>query len=157
MSASSSATAGEAAKPRTKSLDEIKSALSRVRQTTGSFTFRIDGFSGLPNAVGASTESPEFVLCGHTWQLRIFPGGSLQLHRNFVSFYLASKSDKVARASYTLTVKNQVVGGTDEQFASTAVRTFEPKGVQIDGWGRDKFMSVAMLSDSDAGFQVDDQ
>ena len=51
-----------------------------------------------------SSESPEFDLCGHVWQLRIFPGGSLEAHKGHLSFYLASKSSRQARASYKLSV-----------------------------------------------------
>jgi hypothetical protein len=53
---------------------EEKSSVSRVRKTSGIYSFRIEGYSGLSTKVGESTESPEFELCGHLWQLRIFPG-----------------------------------------------------------------------------------
>jgi hypothetical protein len=107
-------------------------ATSRVHRTSGTFTFRIEGYGGLSTRVGESAESPEFELCGHMWQLRIFPGGSLEVHRGHLSFYLASKSTKIARASYKLSVVNQA-GGSDETFTSSGVRVFEAKGVQIDG------------------------
>ena len=81
------------------------------------------GYSGLSTRVGDSTESPEFELCGHVWQLRIFPGGSLEAHRAYLSYYLASKSTRSARASYKLSVCSQVAGGTDESFASSGVRS----------------------------------
>ena len=71
----------------------------------------------------------------------------MEAHRSYLSFYLASKSTRSARASYKLSVCSQVAGGTDESFASSGVRLFEAKGVQIDGWGRDKFMNAAMLTD----------
>lgn len=118
---------------------------ARVKKLQGSFTFRIEVYSGLSTRVGDSTESPEFDLCGHVWQLRIFPGGSLEVHRGHVSFYLASKSTRSARASYKLLVLNQSPTGADEVFASAGIRTFEARGMQVDGWGRDKFMSVASL------------
>ena len=75
-----------------------------MRKLLGAFTFRIEGYSGLSTAVGGSSESPEFDLCGHVWQLRIFPGGSLEAHKGHLSFYLASKSPRQARASYKLSV-----------------------------------------------------
>eukprot|EP01038_Epipyxis_sp_PR26KG_P011619 gene11619-15558_t len=130
--------------------------VSRVMKQCGSYRFRIEGYSGLSTRVGESVESPEFILCGHQWQLRIFPGGSLEAHKGYVSYYLASKSTKVARASYRLFVLNQISGGSDEMFASSGIRTFEPKGVQVDGWGRDKFMLQAMLNSSDYGFCAND-
>jgi hypothetical protein len=69
---------------------------------------------------------------------------------------LASKSTKSARASYKLVILNQLPGGTDEVFVSSGVRLFEAKGVQIDGWGRDKFMLASTVNDPDNGFVVDD-
>lgn len=81
--------------------------------------------------MGDSIESPEFLLCGFQWQLRIFPGGSLESHRGYISYYLASKSNRVARASYKLSVCNQIAGADDESFASSGVRVFEAKGVQV--------------------------
>lgn len=62
----------------------------------------------------------------------------MDAHKAHVSFYLASKSNRAARASYKLLVLSQIIGGNDEVFASSGVRLFEAKGVQIDGWGRDK-------------------
>ena len=89
---------------------EEKSSTARVKKTLGSYRFRVEGYSSLSTKVGESIESPEFNLCGHEWQLRIFPGGSLEAHKLFVSFYLASKSNKVARASYKLIILSQVLG-----------------------------------------------
>ena len=88
--------------------------------------------------------------------MRIFPGGSLDSHKGYVSYYLASKSTKAARASYKLVILNQQPGGTDETFVSSGVRLFEAKGVQIDGWGRDKFMLASVVNEPDNGFVVDD-
>ena len=41
-------------------------------------------------------------------------------------------------------------------FASSGMRIFEPKGVQIDGWGRDKFISSSMLGTDDIGLCIND-
>lgn len=136
---------------------EEKSNVSRVQKLFGSYRFEIQGYSGLSTRIGDSVESPEFTLCGHTWQLRIFPGGSLESHKGYISYYLASKSSKVARASYKLSVENQILGGEDESFVSSGIRIFEAKGVQVDGWGRDKFMLASTLRDPELGFSVDDK
>eukprot|EP01031_Cornospumella_fuschlensis_P039441 gene39441-48020_t len=48
------------------------------------------------------------------------------------------------------------MGGEDESFCSSGARIFEAKGVQVDGWGRDKFMLNALLKDPSLGFRVDD-
>lgn len=131
---------------------EEKENVSKVQKTTGSYRFRVEGYSALSTKVGESIESPEFRICEYDWQLRIFPGGSLEAHKGYVSFYLASKSNKAARASYKLFVKSQMIGGADESFASSGVRHFEAKGIQVDGWGRDKFMSATVLMDPNNGF-----
>jgi hypothetical protein len=137
-------------------MDEELASMGRVQKQSGSYTFRIEGYSGLTASVGVSTESPEFRLCGHLWQLRIFPGGSLEAHKNFVSYYLASKSARQARASYKLSVMSQINGGTDETFCSSGVRLFEAKGTQIDGWGRDRFILLTSLKDQNMGFYLND-
>lgn len=115
--------------------------------------------------VGDTVESPEFELCQRTWQLRIFPGGSLQAHRGYLSFYLASKSTVVTRASYKLIISRQNVNAddtgdvtlSDEVFASTGVRKFEARGIHVDGWGRDKFISNAVLRDPSNSFIVNNK
>eukprot|EP01035_Chromulina_nebulosa_P020604 gene20604-26714_t len=135
---------------------EEKTSVSRVKKTTGTYRFRVEGYSALSTKVGDSIESPEFVLCGHDWQLRIFLGGSLENHKGYLSYYLASKSTRLARASYKLMIISQVIGGLDEIFCSSGVRTFEPKGIQVDGWGRDKFINTSVLMDGNNGFFLDD-
>jgi hypothetical protein len=112
-------------------LFEERRNVSKVQKRIGHYSFRIEGFSGISTRVGDSIESPEFFLCGHTWQLRIFPGGSLDSHKGYLSYYLASKSKEVARASYKLSILNQLPGGENESFASSGPRVFEPKGVQV--------------------------
>lgn len=97
-----------------------------------------------------------FNILGHLWQLRLFPGGSLDSHKGYLSFYLASKSTRSARASYKLCVCSQIPGGNDEVFASSGVRYFEAKGVQIDGWGRDKFALASTITNPDFGYIQDD-
>lgn len=137
-------------------MEEEKSAAAKIEKVAGSYSFAVEGWSGVSNEVGESTESPEFELCGKTWQLRIFPGGSLEAHRGHVSFYLASKSSTTTRASYKLIIKNQAHNGKDEEFASTGIRKFEAKGVQIDGWGRDRYISSSKLKDPWNALCVDD-
>lgn len=110
---------------------EEKASVAKVQKCCGIYRFQVEGYLGLSTRVGDSIESPEFLLCGYTWQLRIFPGGSLDAHKGYMSFYLASKSNKVARASYQLCVINQIIGGEDECFSSSGVRIFEAKGVQV--------------------------
>ncbi len=148
--------------------NEEKMSTGKVRKLTGSYIFRVEGYSGLSMTVGASTESPEFDLCSHIWQLRIFPGGSLEAHKGYISYYLASKSSRQARASYRLSIlcqtsnsdgngealstnssastsaaatptayatssRTSVPNPRDEAFASSGVRVFEAKGLQVDG------------------------
>lgn len=135
---------------------EEKESVAKVQRSSGIFRFQVEGYSGVSTRIGDSIESPEFGLCGYTWQLRIFPGGSLEAHKGYLSFYLASKSNQVARATYKLSVINQMIGGEDESFSSSGVRIFEAKGVQVDGWGRDKFMLAPMLKEPSLGYRVND-
>lgn len=50
------------------------------------FVWFINAMIGLSSRVGESVESPEFFICGHQWQLRIFPGGSLVIFPKLISF-----------------------------------------------------------------------
>lgn len=79
----------------------------------------------------------------------------MDAHKDYVSFYLASKSTREAKASYKLMILNQL-NGPDEIFASSGVRIFEAKGTTIDGWGRDKFMSHAALTAPNSPFCYND-
>ena len=111
-----------------------KSSVSKVTiKSSGSYTFRVEGYSGLISKVGESVESPEFILCDRLWQIRIFPGGSLEKHKNYVSYYIASKSPQSAKASYKLSICSQVYGGIDACFTSAGIRSFEARGPRIDG------------------------
>ena len=46
---------------------------------------------------------------------------------------------------------------TDEVFASTGVRKFEARGVHVDGWGRDKFISNSALREPANGLIVNNK
>jgi len=137
------------------SFAEVVSCTASLPRQTGTFTYRICGFPALKDGVGDTTESPEFELCRRKWQLRIFPGGSLVSHSGYVSYYLASKSNKLTRASYKLIIVNQR-GESDEIFQSNGIRKFEAKGESVDGWGRDKFIERSALLSNKNGLCVDD-
>ena len=51
-------------------MEELAS-VSKVKKYYGSYKFRVEGYSALSTKVGDSVESPEFELCGYSWQLRI--------------------------------------------------------------------------------------
>ena len=55
------------------------------------------------------------------------------------------------------TSENLNVLRTDEIFASTGVRKFEARGVHVDGWGRDKFISNSILRDPANGLIVNNK
>lgn len=137
-------------------MEEEKSCAARVQKTKGRFSFSLTGWSDVPNRVGESTESPEFEICGKLWQLRIFPGGSLEAHSGYISYYLASKDTTVTRASYKLSIVNQIDDEPDAVFLSSGVRKFEAKGVQVDGWGRDKFIENHRVNNPSNGLCIDD-
>ena len=77
-----------------------------------------------------------------------------QLFFNYLSiqlllFYILSTEED--------TSENLNVLRTDEIFASTGVRKFEARGVHVDGWGRDKFISNSILRDPANGLIVDNK
>lgn len=41
--------------------EEHKESTARVKKIVGSYSFKIENYSGLNSAIGISTESPEFV------------------------------------------------------------------------------------------------
>lgn len=135
---------------------EKKFCTSQVTKNVGTFTWSLVGFSSVSDKVGDIVESPEFIICDRLWQLRIFPGGSLPQHAGQVSYYLASKASTVTKASYKLMILSQIPGEVDEVFASSGIRKFEAKGKQVDGWGRDKFISLEALKNPVNGLLRED-
>lgn len=110
---------------------EEKSCVTRVHRKFGRFSFHVMDASMLPKDIGIAVESPDFELCGYTWQLRLFLGGSLPQHNGYVSLYLASKSYQDAHASYCLRIASQKENEVDEIYASNGWRTFKAKGDQV--------------------------
>ncbi len=96
---------------------------------TGSFVFRIEGYGWLNSRIGDYTESPVFEVCEHLWLLRIYPGGSLEAHKEYLSYFLVNMSDRVTRACCKIYVVNQF-GENDEMFESVGIRVFEKSGLQ---------------------------
>ena len=133
---------------------EDKESTARVKKTIGAFRFRVEGYSSVSTKVGESIESDEFDLCGHTWQLRIFPGGSQDAHTNFVSFYLASKSTEMVRASYKLIVLAQLPNKIDEVFTSSGIRTFEAKGIQVSLYSSVHILMLHLSDRSMVGAEI---
>lgn len=133
------------------------STVSTVKKTCGKFSHRIVGWSGLQRHVGAHIESPMVELCDRRWLLRVFPGGSAPKHKQFVSIYLANRSNSVVMASYTLYCMNQIAGKEHKSFKSSGIKVFETQGQgKIDGWGRDRFIGTHELENEDDGFCVND-
>lgn len=67
---------------------------------------RFGGFEGLPSRIGQDfVHSPDFSCLGHTWFLRIYPGGSSESDGGKVSIYLHHKSTGPIRAQATIMVK----------------------------------------------------
>lgn len=110
---------------------EEKSSVARVNKKFGRFSYHIYDFSSLSTEVGYAVEGPDFELCGHMWQLRLFPGGSLIQHKGHVSLYLASKSNLDARASYRLAILSQLEGGENRSYSSNGWRLFKAKTDQV--------------------------
>lgn len=110
---------------------EEKSCISKVDRKFGRFSYQINDFSSLSTVVGCAAEGPDFELCGYSWQLRLFPGGSLVQHQGYLSLYLASKSCRDCRASYKLSIVNQLYPGENRSYSSNGWRLFKARADQV--------------------------
>ncbi len=111
------------------------STIVRVQSLKGRYTFRVEHYEGLSTQIGVPIESPEFVLCGNTWSLNIYPGGENKSHAGYIACYLQNRSMSSVRASYTFTIV-----GPDNirvMWGPSVVRLF---GSRPDGWGLKKFI-----------------
>lgn len=120
-------------------------ATSTSVRHTGSFTWRIEGYSGLSAVVGECIESPPFALCGHVWQVTLYPGGASDDSQGHLSVYLANISAHSVRAKYTLRVCH-----LDVEYDSSEVRTFKATEVHTDKvyshlWGCSKLIPMAAM------------
>jgi hypothetical protein len=52
------------------------------------FEWRVNGYSLLPRTVGSVVTSAQFDLCGHKWQLLLYPGGNAVSCAGYVSLFL---------------------------------------------------------------------
>ena len=57
-------------------------------------TVHVHGFTSLPSVRGEAVDSPEFVLLGNQWLLRIYPGGDDDAEEGMVFIYLENRSNK---------------------------------------------------------------
>ncbi len=86
---------------RTESMDALyrhsTTSLTLVNTVSGSHRWTIKGVSGLDHTPGASTRSNPFSLCGETWIMELFPGGSgfgSGSERSSPGIYVYLKSNK---------------------------------------------------------------
>jgi hypothetical protein len=110
-------------------------------------TMHCHGFGSLPSEQDEFVDSPEFMLLGNQWLLRVFPGGDddEDAEEGMVSLELWNKSDKSIKIYYGFSVNN----GNGKQVAygrSDVPRTFSAMGDadEDDHWG---FTYFAKLSD----------
>ncbi len=92
---------------------------------TGSCEFKIEGYSKLMKNVGQHPiKSPTFHVGETSWGILFYPDGETSESKEFVSFYLANKTEKVVEASYKLTL---VGTNTQKDFKPTVnPRRFAP-------------------------------
>ncbi len=100
---------------------------TNVSKQLGSYEYRIVGYSGMFKKVGESFLSPEFFLCGNTWQLQVCPNGAVEQTKSFAACYLLSKTSNTVKCTFKLTLKNQK-GKSD--ICGTLNKTFEPMPVR---------------------------
>jgi speckle-type POZ protein len=124
---------------------EIKSGTWKVRKAVGSFTCRIEGFSGFSREAGKYSESDMFELCGMKWKLQLFPGGCNQeLRGNHMSLFLLRVAPFVeGRISFEVSLRDQLCG----KHHVTLSAMFGSKSVY--GWER--FIPVSDLLNAKKG------
>lgn len=130
---------------------ETISDTSFIETLIESYTWTVNNWDNVDKTVGNKIKSPIFNICDNDWQLRVFPGGLLEIHRGYTSFYLANMDHKSVKAKYTL---NMINGSLTETFSSSDVRFFKEHNIQTDGWGKDKFVNTTWVTTNTVIFTV---
>jgi len=93
---------------------------------TGTHSFKIVGYS-LKKGFGfrKSIQSGTFTVGGYDWAIQFYPDGVNDLTKEYTAVYLVLVSKKVeVRASYVLSLVNQITGLPENLFSETTTRVF---------------------------------
>jgi hypothetical protein len=102
------------------------------------------GFGSLPTARGVGINSPEFILLGNPWRVRVFPGGVAAAAGGMVSLYLDNMSNKSIDIQYGFSVNDEYGKQVAHQRSATPYN-FEPEGTvdlegtRLNSWGMINF------------------
>lgn len=92
-------------------------------------TVHVHGFARLSSAQGAFMESPEFMLLGNQWCLRIYPGGIADADEGKTSLFLFKRSDKAIEVEYDFRVND----GNGKQVAYTFAKRSTLLSAMVNG------------------------
>jgi hypothetical protein len=141
------------------SLTPSSTVVTRMKKSTVSFSATFVGLSGYPDEMGSFTTSPLVELDDQLWSVRLYPGGIDEDSRGFLSCYVTYESRGRIRASYKISLVNQM-GWKNHVHNSEGVKTFinqseDPEDCQ-NVWGDDRFISQSVLRNPSNGHCVDD-
>jgi hypothetical protein len=115
-------------------------------------TVHCHGFGSLSTVRGEGVASPEFMLLGNVWRVRVFPGGSANAVEGRVTLYLYNMSNKAIEVDYGFSV-NDGIGKQVAYKRSANPRNFEPvgtvnpEGIRLNGCGFINFATrLSLLS-----------
>jgi hypothetical protein len=106
-------------------------------------TIHCHGFANLPAERREFVDSPEFMLLGNPWCLKIFPGGRRRAEEGMVGIGFCNMSDKAIDIDFDFSV----IDGNGKQVAynrTTTPRNFAPMGA--DCWGFNVAERTTLLS-----------
>lgn len=92
--------------------------------------------------------SPNFVLCGYSWKVKIYPIG-IDETSDYLSLRLVNLSTEEAFASYSIAIKSQQEGRDDFVWRDPEeILLFSGCGVGDNAWGTDEFILLDDLHSS---------
>jgi hypothetical protein len=107
-------------------------------------TVHVHGFPSLSSEQEEFVDSPEFMLVGNQWRLKIYPGGDYDAAEGMVSLYLANKSDKSIEVDYALSVND----GNGKQVAYERSDGPQHFGTDTSSWNFTNFAERSTLLSS---------
>lgn len=122
---------------------------------TGTHSFKIVGYS-LKKGFGfrKSIQSGTFTVGGYDWAIQFYPDGVNDLTKGYTAVYLVLVSKKVeVRASYVLSLVNQITGLPENLFSETTTRVFSDANLFSP---RTPIARRSKLESKSAGYIVDD-
>lgn len=130
---------------------------TRMRKSCVSFTAHFVGLSCFPSAPGAFTSSSPVELEDKHWSVRLYPGGKEKATAGYISCGIVLESRGSTRASYRISVINQM-GWKNHIVTSDTVKTFSnTRGDENDAeCCEHRFISRDALKNAASGHCVDD-